>query len=289
MNKLEQLKKEYNEIEIPAELSTIVEKTIRQHKRKTPKRILIGVLVAASLFIASVNISSTIAYALSDVPVVGQLVKLVTFREYHFKDETFDANIKTPAITNLENKDLEKSLNEKYAQENEKLYKEFMTDMEELKKNGGGHLGIDSGYEVKTDNKRILSIGRYVTNTVASSSTVMKYDTIDKKKELLISLPSLFKDDKYISVISENIKQQMHAQMKADKDIFYWVKGTGEEEYYEPFEKINKNQNFYISNEGKLVISFDKYDVAPGYMGLVEFEIPTKVIKKLLVSNEYIK
>ncbi|MEH6941805.1 anti-sigma factor, partial [Bacillus sp. JJ722] len=116
MNKLEELKKEYHNIEIPAELSSIVEQTIRQHKKKTPKKILIGVLVAASLFIASVNTSSTIAYALSDVPVVGKLVKLVTFREYHFNDETYNANLKVPAVTNLENKELEKSLNEKYLQ-----------------------------------------------------------------------------------------------------------------------------------------------------------------------------
>ncbi|HCM13126.1 MAG TPA: anti-sigma factor, partial [Lachnospiraceae bacterium] len=60
--------------------------------------------------------------------------------------------------------------NEKYLEEGKSLYEGFNADMEELKKNGGGHLGIDSGYEVKTDTDRILSIGRYTVNTVASSS-----------------------------------------------------------------------------------------------------------------------
>ncbi|MDU5177028.1 RsiV family protein, partial [Clostridium sp.] len=41
--------------------------------------------------------------------------------------------------------------------------------------------------------------------------------------------------------------------------------------------------------EGKLVISFDKYEVAPGYMGVVEFVIPTEILSDSLVSNEYIK
>ncbi|MFB8736384.1 hypothetical protein ACEQPO_30285 [Bacillus sp. SL00103] len=36
----------------------------------------------------------------------------------------------------------------------------------------------------------------------------MTYDTIDKKNHVLITLPSLFKDDRYIDVISENIKEQ---------------------------------------------------------------------------------
>jgi len=53
--------------------------------------------------------------------------------------------------------------------------------------------------------------------------------------------------------------------------------------------KISPNQNFYITEEGKLVISFDKYEVGPGYMGIQEFEIPTEVIADILVSNEYIR
>ena len=99
----------------------------------------------------------------------------------------------------------------------------------------------------------------------------------------------MFKDDSYIPLISENIKQQMLAQMKENLDKIYWVEGSQEEDIVELFESIKKEQNFYISDEGKLVISFDKYEVAPGYMGIVEFEIPTELIKDQLVSNEYIK
>jgi hypothetical protein len=46
--------------------------------------------------------------------------------------------------------------------------------------------------------------------------------------------------------------------------------------------------NFYINEDGKLVISFNEYDVAPGFMGVVEFVIPTDLIKDLLVSDYYI-
>lgn len=41
-----------------------------------------------------------------------------------------------------------------------------------MKENGGGHLRVNSGFIVKTDNDRILSVGRYVVNTLGSSSTV---------------------------------------------------------------------------------------------------------------------
>nr|WP_272880353.1 hypothetical protein [Paenibacillus azoreducens] len=36
-------------------------------------------------------------------------------------------------------------------------------------------------------------------------------------------------------------------------------------------------------------MSFDKYEVAPGYMSVLEFIIPTHVIADSLVSHVYIK
>ncbi|MDD4568937.1 MAG: RsiV family protein, partial [Tepidanaerobacteraceae bacterium] len=235
------------------------------------------------------NTSPAFAKTLSKVPLVGGIVKVLTFREYTVDENTFNANIKVPEISGLKDEKLQNSLNEKYLKENEKLYEEFLADMEDMKEKGGGHLGVDSGYVIKTDTDRILSVGRYVVNTVASSSTTFKYDTIDKKNEVLITLPSLFKDDSYVDIISENIKEQMRELHKADEGKIYWVEGVEEEGLVDLFEQISKEQSFYINSEGKLVICFDKYEVAPGYMGIQEFVIPTEVISEILVSDEYIK
>ena len=297
-DKLEKLKREYMNIPIPEELDFVVRKALkesevnRMRRKSHMNRIRIAAASVAAVFtvlIVGANTSQVFAATLSKVPVVGSIVKVLTFREYAVNEGTFNADIKVPAIQGTENKTLENSLNEKYLEEGKSLYEGFNADMEELKKNGGGHLGVDSGYEVKTDTDRILSIGRYTVNTVASSSTTMKYDTIDKKNEILITLPSLFKDDSYVDIISENIKKQMVEQNKADSDQYYWVEGIEQDSSMELFDKIAKDQNFYINPEGKLVISFDKYEVAPGYMGVVEFVIPTDILSDVLVSNEYIK
>lgn len=290
--KLEQLKKEYKNIEIPDELDFMVEKALLKGKKekKNGYKWIAGTAAAAVIFIGGLNISPAMASTLAEMPVVGSIVKVLTFTEYKVDKEKYQADIKVPAVSELENEDLAQSLNDKYLKEGKQLYDEFMADMKELENNGGGHLGVDSGYEVKTDNDQILSIGRYVVNTVGSSSTIMKYDTIDKKNQVLLSLPMLFKDDSYVNTVSENIKKQMREQMKADENNIYWVSNAGleDEELTELFETISKEQNFYINNEGKLVISFDKYEVAPGYMGVVEFVIPTEVISDILVSDEYI-
>ncbi|KMY42810.1 RsiV family protein [Peribacillus loiseleuriae] len=291
--KLKELEKQYNEVPIPKELDFVVKNALRQGKKKKKRSLqwLLGSAAAAAmLFTAGLNVSPAMARTLSEIPLVGSVVKVLTWIEYEVAEDTYDATIKVPSIENLENKDLSKTLNEKYRSEGKALYDSFIDEVSDLKENGGGHVGVDSGYDIKTDNDQILSIGRYIVNTVGSSSTVMHYDTIDKQNEILITLPMLFKDDSYIKTISENIIEQMHEQAAADSDKVYWVKGGSlpDEEVIDGFTTIKAEQQFYISDKGKLVISFDKYEVAPGYMGIVEFEIPTEVLKNDLVSSKYI-
>ncbi len=293
--KINQLKNEYMSIPIPAELEFTVKKSLEEGKKAMNKKIYIRRLLATAAsaaviaisFTVGINTNEALAETLSDIPVLGGIVKVLTFKEYKFSEKTYDVDIETPALDGLENKSLQNSLNEKYFNENKELYEQFINDMKSLEKNGGGHMGVSSGYVVKTDTDKILSVGRYIVNTVASSSTTFRYDTIDKKNEILITLPSLFKDETYIDIISSNIKEQMVEQHNKDENKFYWVEGI-ENELTELFEKISINQSFYISSNGKLIISFDKYEVAPGYMGVVEFEIPTEILKNILVSNEYI-
>lgn len=295
-NKINQLKEEYMNIPIPMELEFTVKKSLEEGRKTMKNKIYLKRICATAASIAlfataitvGVNTNEALAQTLSDVPVLGGIVRVLTFKEYKFNEETYDADIKTPAIDGLDNKDLQNSLNEKYLDENKKLYEEFTADMESLKKDGGGHMGVDSGFVIKTDTDNILSVGRYVVNTVGSSSTTFKYDTIDKKNEVLITLPSLFKDDSYVDIISKNIKEQMIEKNKADESNVYWIKEL-EPEMTDSFEKILKDQSFFITAEGKLVISFDKYEVAPGCMGVLEFEIPTEILKDVLTSNEYIK
>ena len=289
MNKF---RNEYENIEIPDELEFLVRTTIKEQEKKMKRKNIINksviaAAVAGVVFVGSINLSSEISYALSEVPVLGSIVRVLTFKTFELKDNNFDAQLKTPAIEGLDSK-LEAMLNEKYLDENQKLYDDFMKEIDELKKADmdEAHMGIASGYEVKTDTDKLLVIGRYVVNTAGSSSTTIKYDIIDKQNKILITLPSLFKDEAYIDIISENIKAQMKEQMKDENNV-YWLEDEmmGDEN----FSKIDKNQSFYITKDNQLVIAFDKYEVAPGYMGNPEFIIPSELLKDALVSEEYIK
>ncbi|HHW37544.1 MAG TPA: DUF3298 and DUF4163 domain-containing protein [Bacillales bacterium] len=262
------------------------------NKKSNFKRIRIAaalIAAVAAIIIAGVNTSSVFAEALSKVPVVGNIVKVITFREYTVNEDTYKADIKAPAIKGLENnKALENSLNEKYLKEAEEQYKAFMADMEYIKEIGGGHAGIKSGYEVKTDTDKILAILRYNVST-SNSYSETKYDTVDKQKQILLTLPMLFKDDSYVKMISDNVKKQMLELNKADSSNYYWIEGIEKDPKMISFKEIAKDQSFYINPQNKLVICFEKYEVAPGAMGHLEFVIPTEILSDSLVSNEYMK
>ena len=75
----------------------------------------------------------------------------------------------------------------------------------------------------------------------------------------------------YKKRISDNIKKQMREQMKADENVKYWLDDKDLPEIN--FKEITDDTAFYINKDGKLVICFNEGDVAPMYMGAVEFVI----------------
>ncbi|MCR8658769.1 anti-sigma-V factor rsiV [Paenibacillus endoradicis] len=291
---LEQLEKEYTSVQIPEQLDDIVRTSISKHRRKkhNGRKWGLGSVAAAVLFTTCLNVSPVMAKSLSDIPVIGNVVSVLTWKTYTVDKDKYSANITVPEIENIGSDQITATLNEKYKQEAEALYEQFKNDMKDMEAiEGGGHLGVDSGYEIITDTDQLLTISRYTVETVGSSSTVIQYDTIDKQNELLLTLPSLFKNDQYVQIITDNVKEQMRQQMKeTNNDKYYWVAGAGipDDELFGEFITIDAEQGFYITEEGKLVVAFDKYDVAPGYMGNPTFEIPSEILQDVLVSDQYI-
>ena len=287
-DKLKKLQEQYNDVPIPTELEMLIEKNLqRPHKKKRKLPIfLASVAAAAVLFTVGLNTSPTMAKNLADVPVIGPVVQVLTFTKYEMVEDEYTADIQVPQILGS-SAEIE-ALNEKYAEEGKALYEQFKTDIEEME---AGNMAVNSGYVVETDTNEILSFGRYVEVTVVSSSTVMKYTTIDKKAETVITLPSLFKDDRYIEIISRYIEDELRNRMiETEGSDMYWIGGTEyHDESFGVFEGISPDQNFYITEEGKLVMSFDVYEIAPGFMGLVTVEIPTELLQDVLMSNKYIK
>lgn len=277
MKNINDLKKEYMDIKIPENLDDVVKESIKKVDRKSivNKKIIGSAAVLAIIF--GINISPAFADVVSDIPIVGNIVKLVTVKNYTLKKNNVEADIKVPAIEGLENKQLEENLNKEFIENGKKIYEELIEEFPSIN-NQMKYVGSD--YKIKADNDSFLSIEITKEEIQASSYTTKKHYTIDKNKQIVLTLPMLFEGENYIEEISNDIKAQMIENMKKDSNLIYFLEFDENEEVIDSFDKIKENQDFYINNDGNLVICFDEYEVAPGYMGTLEFIISDKIFKK---------
>lgn len=294
--KLEEMRQDYENVKIPAQLRERVEAGIRQAKEETQMkkkskvmvytgRVLGGAAAAMLVITVMANSGAAIAYAMAKIPVIGAIAEVVTFREYESSENNMEADIKIPEVS-VKNED--GTVNEETTQKINKSIQEYTDEIiaqyeADVKAAGesGGHLDVELDYSVITDSDRLFSIRFDQLLVMASGTQMVKIYHIDKQTGEMIDLGGLFKEGAdYVTAVSENIKKQMKERMAADESLVYWVDNEDMAEWN--FESIKEDNTFYVNENGKLTIVFDEYEVAPGYMGSVEFEIPTEIVQDLV-------
>lgn len=285
-DKIDKLKENYNNVEIPKELDDVINdafkesanKEIENNKkdwRRNMKNMKKWYASAAAigLIIVSVNASSTFAKSLENIPVIGNIIKIVDFNNYRIDKDGMDVSISLPEISS-DSKDLEYKLNKEFEREGKEAYKKYEAEVAKLEKEGKTtHKSAEMWSETVAENAKTLSVAIYNTETEASAATSRKIYNIDKKDKTILTLEGMFGNNDYVDVLSKNILSQMKERTKKDSNDVYFVDNTF---------KIKKDQPFYINDKGELVICFDEYEVAPGSAGLVEFVIPSNVVSKLM-------
>lgn len=231
---------------------------------------LCAVALAMSICIAS-NVSVTVATAMQNVPFIGEFVRVVTLDKYEKKIGGSEAKIVTPKLEGIADEKLMNEINAAMGADAKKLIEEFEKEAEILKEEFGDdvHMGVESNYTVRTDNDDYYAIDIYFFNVVGSSSTTHKFYTVDRKTGEVVALSDIIKTDEAREKVNGLIKEEM-IRRNEEEDGVYWVE---DDEYTEGFKGIKDDQNFFINEDGKLVICFDKYEVAAGYMGCPEFVI----------------
>lgn len=282
-DKIDKLKENYNNIEIPKELDDVINdafnesenKKLENNKKDWRRNMKKWYASAAAigLIIVSVNASSTFAKSLENIPVIGNIIKVVNFNNYRIDKDGMDVSISLPEVSS-DSKDLEYKLNKEFEKEGKEAYKKYEAEVAELEKEGKTtHKSAEMWTESIAENDKTLSVAIYNTETEASAATSRKIYNIDKKDKTILTLEGMFGNNDYVNVLSKNILSQMKERTKKDSNDVYFVDNTF---------KIKKDQPFYINDKGELVICFDEYEVAPGSAGLVEFVIPSNVVSKLM-------
>lgn len=274
--------------DIPDSVKNRIEQTLVDLPEKKPVkkqiRILPRIAASAACFVFIIlfllpNVSVTYAQALEQLPVIGDLVRVVTIRNYYYDDNHWKMDINIPQIESEDSKSVD-YINKNVSELTTALINRFYEDLEINGNNGYGSLNVD--YEVVTNTDSWFTLKLTVCQTAASSNTYFKFYHIDKKQGKIVELGDLFNTDKFSDSLVAEIKKQMQEQMANDENISYWINtsGIGEE-----FATVGAGHNFYWNENGDLVIIFDKYEVGPGSMGTPEFVIDKGVIRDILKSE----
>ncbi|MEG1584476.1 MAG: DUF3298 domain-containing protein, partial [Anaerovorax sp.] len=155
-------------------------------------------------------------------------------------------------VEGIEDKAFQKSLNQEISRKMNGVAEDAKKVAAENKKAWLETGGVESeytpvdiiiDYEVKSISDKTLSFVVYKTETSASAY----YD---------------------VAIASKQITDEI-AKRSQEENATYWDGSDGQE----GFQTITGKENFYINQNGNVVIEFNKYEIAPGYMGIQDFEI----------------
>lgn len=280
-------------IPIPAEmewkLNEAIGRTPKAHRSHRVRKAVAAVAAAMLILVILPNTGENIAWAMGNLPVVGRLFRAVTFMNYQYKDERFNANVDVPRV--IVNDELmgeamgaSGELDETVRQINvdiQKITEQLVAEFEASAALGESYDSLEIRHETVTDNERYYALKLFIYRGAGSGTQAYKIYTIDKLSGLQVRLGDLFLEGSdYREVISDNIREQMRAAMAADDEKSYWV--DREDIPGLNWKGLEEEQDFYFDQEGNLVISFDEYEVAPGYMGAQEFTVDRGVYEELL-------
>ncbi len=266
-------------------IDATLENLIKEEKQKNNIKPLWGytlkfatAIVLAS-FILLPNISPKISYAMQQWPIVGNIVKVITIKNYFDKEGNSELNAEVP---NIENDDGSKSESNETINEDVKALTQKFIDQYYFERNPENHFSIEIKPHIITNSNKWFTLKLTIIQTLASSDVQYKYYHLDKRTDKIIKLSDLFINEDYKDAISTEIKRQMISKMKENDNIVYWF---DEESKEWSFRRVDNEQNFYFSENGNIVIVFDKYEVGPGSSGAPEFEIDKKVYEKFLKED----
>lgn len=214
------------------------------------------------------------------------------------KDINGEVKLNIPFISGLKDIKFQEEINNNIRQKALKEINEYKKMYEQSKDIDSSSISseIIIDYDIKSSGDILsLVVNTYkITKGQANGQLTKDFYNINLKDASLIKLNNLFKNDKYIDIINNKIKNEINA----NKDLYFEMTKTDESEDIMGFTGITNDTNFFINNVGDLVICFDLYEIAPRATGYPEFSIYSYELKEslkdfnlsnsLISSNKYL-
>lgn len=297
---LEQMKRQYEEIAPPSNGMFLIKEAInkakaerRMKRRKSiVKSFGVGAAAVLACLVILPNLNANVAYAMSNIPIIGPFVDAINLRNYQVEEDRFHADVNIPELIIpdlVPEKDSGDTVNlyegtiNQINREVDLISRKLIREFEENMDMDLGYADLIIRYEVLETTQDYFTLKLITYWGAGSGYEKDYYYTVDLHTGKRIALKDLFrKGTDYKGIISENIKAQMRSQMALDDSIVYWIDQddvTGVPAW--DFHSIEENQSFYIDKDGQIVITFSEGDVAPMATGCVEFVIPNALLEEI--------
>ena len=254
------------------------EKITKKHFTIVNRRILaIAASLAFAFLVLMPNVSVTYAQVMSNVPVLGAIIDVFSVRNYNFSGDHHELNAEVPNIeVNEGENDVVTNINTDIDTFTTNIINKFYDDLASAE--GTEYSAVNIDYKVVTNNDTWFTLKINVTETEASGYMYVKYYHINKETGEYVTFTDLFDTSNYLA-LEEYIVSEMKAQMEADESLAYFFDDPviGEDIVY-----VTDDQNFYFDENNNLVMVYNEYTVAPGYMGMPEIVIPVDIYEPLM-------
>ena len=286
MSRLADRKQDYDNIKIPEELHRRVEQEIEKSRAREKviqlnrrKRWIRNTAAAAVcvVFTTALNTSTAFAEEAAQLPVIGTLARVLTFRSYEAEKDGIGIAVEVPTIdmiqteTGIQVDEVNRQIYDlcrQYADEAVKRaeeYRKAFLDTGGTEEEWEAHkIQINVGYEIKSQTDQYLSFIVRGTESWTTACSESRYYNIDVNTGKRVTLADFFGKD-YVEAVNTDIREQI-AQRKEAGEVF-WTEEEG------GLSGITEDAKFYVNEAGNPVIVFEKYEIAPGSSGEIEFEI----------------
>lgn len=239
--------------------------------------VVIAACLLCVLVLVMANFSAVYAQGSRCTPADGDLIRVFTVRNYSYSDPNHEMDIDVPNISDPRYSEAADQINKDVDEFTAELAEQFYKELEAVGDKGHGAIFVD--YEVLMNRENWFTLKLTVNSVTGSSNSYYKIYNIDRNTGKIVTFSDLFCTSDFDKVIKQDIMKQMKERTEENNTLVYF---TDKEDMWE----ISDKQNFYFSENGELVIPFDKYEVAPGSMGNPEFTI-NKGTLNCILKPEY--
>lgn len=210
--------------------------------------------LAFLLIIAPLSISPINAYENS--------AKLVLLEEKHYETDGTIVTIKFPQVINVDDK-IKKVINNLILE----TIDTFLDETKEFDKNPNTDhkLIVDINFDNYYSDNDIFSFSINSSQILADSYLQKKFFTINPTTGEIYTVEHFLGSD-YQNIILTAVKKQIAENTKNNPNLIYFDEDVNN-------LNISIDQPFYINKDNHVVIVFNQFQIAPGYMSLPEFII----------------